>query len=243
MEIIRSKIFTQFPELVFGMSTKSPSTGKIFEYNMSYRVGDSPENVDVHRQTFFSALGIDKEHIAFPKQEHTNTVKVISQIENPEMTDGLITAISGLYLGISIADCTPVTLYDPVEKVVAAVHAGWRGTVKKIVEQALFQMRNTFQSRAEDICVYIGPSAGGCCYEVGEEVANQFPKSCSTLQANGKFLLDVKKANVEQLLENGVQKEHIEIHSDCTICNTKYHSYRRDGKQSGRMLAIIGVRE
>ncbi|MBW7889357.1 MAG: peptidoglycan editing factor PgeF [Bacteroidetes bacterium] len=241
MEIVRSTVFAQFPELCFGMSTNYPLSNRPFGFNMSYHVGDVPEQVAENRQHFFSFLGISKEQIAFPKQEHTNVVKIISAVENPVATDGLITSTVGLFLGISIADCTPLMFYDSEKKVIAAVHAGWRGTSKRIAEQTVQMLRKTFHSSPKNIYVFIGPSAGVCCYEVGEEVTAQFPKTCFLANGNGKYFLDVKKANFEQLLENEIPKEHIEIHSDCTISNSRYHSYRRDGKHSGRMLAVIGL--
>jgi hypothetical protein len=132
-------------------------------------------------------------------------------------------------------------LYDPHNKIVAAVHAGWRGTSGRIVEKTLLQLHNKFGSKMQDVAAFIGPSAGKCCYEVGEEVAVQFHPDCCTQKADGKFLLDVKKANMLQLLENGVANTNIETNVDCTIHNTAYHSHRRDGISSGRMLAVIGI--
>ena len=243
MEIIRSTIFSQFPELLFGMSTQSGGVSpEKLDLNLSFNVGDSIENVKENRNRFFSTLEISENEVAFPLQQHTNNVFVCSFPGKFSECDALITKQSRLPLAISIADCTPVMLYDPVTKTIAGIHAGWRGTASRIVVNSLKLMKEKFSVQLENVFAFIGPSAGKCCYEVGEEVAEQFPKECVGKKNEKKYLLDVKHANLLQLLENGLLKSHIEVHSDCTIHNDKYHSFRRDGKKSGRMLAVIGLR-
>jgi len=242
MQIVRSEIFSRYPELLFGMSTKdggvSPGT---LGLNLSYNVGDDPQHVVENRKRFFSVLGITEEQVAYTGQQHTTRIVSVDQPGFTQQCDALITAKPYVYVSISIADCTPVMLYDPNRKVVAAVHAGWRGTAGRIVEKTLHQLQKEFGSDLQDVVAFIGPSAGNCCYEVGAEVALQFHPDCRKQKNGGKYLLDVKKANVLQLLENGVVNSNIETHVDCSIHNTEYHSHRRDGKASGRMLAVIGI--
>ncbi|NUN69005.1 MAG: peptidoglycan editing factor PgeF [Bacteroidetes bacterium] len=217
----------------------SPGT---FGLNLSYNVQDDPANVEENRRLFFGALGLTTDQVAFTSQQHTTDILTVSSPGQNDTCDALITASAGVFLAISIADCTPVMLYDPVRKVAAGIHAGWRGTAGRIVEGCIRRLQQEFGTVPHDLFAFIGPSAGVCCYEVGAEVAAQFPDQCVRPGAvKGKFLLDVKKANVLQLLDNGVRNSNIEVHKDCTIHDRRYHSHRRDGTGSGRMFAVIGI--
>jgi YfiH family protein len=242
MTIIRSELLSRFPQLLFGMSTAAGgvSTGT-FGLNLSYNVEDQPDHVRDNRRLFFTALGIPEESVAFTRQQHTTDILTVSSPGQNDTCDALVTAQKGIYLSISVADCTPVMLFDPVRNVVAGIHAGWRGTAGRIVEKTIGRMQHENGTLPGDLIAFIGPSAGKCCYEVGEEVALQFPPQCSVPGAYGKFFLDVKQANLLQLLENGVRNSNIEVNQDCSIHNSVYHSYRRDGKGSGRMFAVIGI--
>ena len=244
MTIIRSTLLSQSSNVLFGMSTRvGGASGGHFDLNLSFSVGDASENVRKNRTRFFTELGIREEQVVFPRQEHTSNVQICSEGRAFPACDGLITAKENLFLAISVADCVPIVLLDTINNVVAAVHAGWRGTTLRIVEKAVQLMKDKFSSGPESIVTFIGPSAGVCCYEVGEEVAKLYPQVCIHPKKNGKFHIDVKQANVLQLLENGVQDTQIEVHPDCTIHNSQYHSFRRDGKNSGRMLAIVGIKK
>ena len=212
-----------------------------FSMNLSYHVGDDPGNVQSNRDRFFSSLGIEERHIAFTQQKHTNTVVFVSTPGVFPVSDGLVSSQKSLYLAVSAADCIPVMMYDPVSKTVAGVHAGWRGTNARIVHAAVDIMTQKCAALPSDIRVFIGPSAGKCCYEVREDVALLFPEECREPYRDGKYLLDVKQANVLQLIKSGLRKENIEVHPDCTIHNPAYHSFRRDGSKSGRMFAVIGL--
>lgn len=240
MNIVRSKIFKHHPELIFGMSTRNYAA---FGLNMSFNVGDDPQHVVENRKRFFSVLGIDANRVAFPQQEHTNVVQICEVPAQHPHCDALVSNAENTFLAVSIADCTPVMLYDPMKKVVAGIHAGWRGSSKEIVVKTVQLMKQHYDIDPANILAFIGPSAGVCCYQVGKEVAELFPGECTVGKKDGKFLLDVKEANRLQLLANGVQESHIEVHPDCSIHEQLYHSYRRDGKQSGRMLAIIGMKK
>jgi polyphenol oxidase len=243
MHIVRSTLFSQFPELLFGMSTVEGGVSpESFGMNLSYNVGDDPEKVRQNRELFFSALGIGESDIAFTQQHHTNNVALCELPGIYPVSDALVTGTPGLFLSVSSGDCTPVMLYDPVKKNIAGIHAGWRGTASAIVSAALSKMKQNCGVKPENIYAFIGPSAGKCCYEVENDVARQFPQECVAEKNDGKFLLDVKRTNFLQLLENGVKEQHIEVHPDCSIHNHLYHSYRRDGKKSGRMQAIIGIK-
>jgi YfiH family protein len=149
--------------------------------------------------------------------------------------DGLITNGSGFVLAIRTADCVPILIADPAHHAIAAVHAGWRGTVAEILSKALADMSKRFDTDQADVLVAIGPAIGSCCFEVGPEVAVQFGWPAE------KTHIDLVDANRQQALRAGVPGSRIAVLGRCTRCGaTQFHSYRRDREQSGRMVAAIG---
>ena len=209
--------------------------------NTSYNVGDSERNVTTNRQLFLNVLGVAEHRLAVPQQRHTAIVKKVSAEGTYEQCDALVTNVPKVFLSMSVADCAPAFLFDMNKKVVGCVHAGWRGTEQRILQKTLLRMQEEFGSAPEEIYAFIGPSAGQCCYEVGEEVARKFDAEF-VLRRSGTNYLDIKRANVEQLRAVGVPGPNIEVHADCTICNLEhYHSYRRDREKSGRMMGILGL--
>ncbi|HEX2868445.1 MAG TPA: peptidoglycan editing factor PgeF [Ignavibacteriales bacterium] len=244
MVILQSLIFRKYPEIVFGFSTKIDSeAGSPYFFNLSLSVGDDAERVKTNRKEFFHALNMSEESVALQKQTHSDICSYASKAGMCGESDALITDKKNLGLGVSVADCTPVFLYDPVQKVIAAVHSGWRGTQKKILAGTLKKMLNEYNSRPEDLKAYIGPSISQDNYEVGSEFRELFdPKY---LKPSGdKYLLDVKGANLDILLEAGVPRRSIQISELCTYkMKNMLHSYRRDGLQSGRLLGIIAMKD
>jgi YfiH family protein len=243
MEIIRSEVFSRYSEIVFGMSTRQGgvSPGKM-NLNMSFNVEDTRSHVEENRRRFFEAVQVSESSIAFPAQYHSNKVLVAAKTGRYEGCDGLITQQKNVFIAISTADCVPIFLFDRKTKTIAGVHAGWRGTSSYIVQEAVRLMKQEFAVDSSDLVAFIGPSAGKCCYEVGNEVASLFAPEYVESE-NDKKKLDLKSANRAQLMSFGLRAENIEVHPSCTICNPeRFHSYRRDGKESGRMLGVIGIR-
>lgn len=159
--------------------------------------------------------------------------------------DAAVACEAGLLLGIETADCLPILLVDPRRRVVAAAHAGWRGTAAGVARAALARLRDG-GSRPAGILAALGPGIGPCCYEVGEELRREFPGGeaffCPGPQ--GKPHLDVRAANRSQLLAEGLAPENIHSVDDCTRCRADlYPSYRRDGHGAGRMVSYIGFAE
>ena len=152
--------------------------------------------------------------------------------------DALVTGARGVRLSIRTADCVPLLFADPVRRVVAATHAGWRGTAAGISRRTIEKMVSDYGCAAADIRVAIGPAIGPCCYEVSEDVAVQFPGYAAGC---GKAMLDLVEINRVQLLESGVIT--IDAMRLCTRCDAqeRFHSFRRDGELSGRMHAVIGL--
>ncbi|HYI96241.1 MAG TPA: peptidoglycan editing factor PgeF [Bryobacteraceae bacterium] len=149
--------------------------------------------------------------------------------------DALISAHPGTLVGVRTADCVPVLLADTDLRAVAAVHAGWRGTVAEIVRKTVERMTAEFGSRPTSLLAAIGPSIGRCCFEVGPEVAKQFG-------VEGRTHIDLVASNFRLLTAAGVPAAQIEVADLCTVCDPlRFHSFRRDKEQSGRMVSAIGI--
>jgi len=158
--------------------------------------------------------------------------------------DALITRARALPVAVQVADCVPLLLWDPENGVVAAVHAGWRGTALRVVEATLAQMAQRAGTRAADIRAAIGPSIGGCCYEVGSEVSDAlghaFEQDDYLTDGDGpRPRVDLGRANRAALVRAGVPAESICTVGGCTACSPDYFSYRRDGPRTGRMMGVI----
>ena len=158
--------------------------------------------------------------------------------------DGLITGVAGLMLGVRTADCVPILLADARRRAVAAVHAGWRGTLSRIAARAIEAMTREYGSQPEDLIAAIGPCIGRCCYEVGPDVARAFGALFPELPApGGPAHLDLEEANRRILVAAGVPATRIHAGGLCTRCRAgDFHSYRRDGLLAGRLLAAIGLK-
>lgn len=240
--IVRSKLFSRFPKLVFGMSTRSGGVSpEPLLMNLSFSVGDDPKNVKMNRSRFFGTLGITEDRLALPRQIHSNVVREITEPGLYPDCDALITNTHNLFPGVSVADCVPVFLYDPLTSTVAAVHSGWKGSKSRILENVIKALVAEQGVNAANVVAFIGPSASVCCYEVGEEVASAFGETFVQRWPNKKPHLDLKQFNKQLMIDNGVEEENIEVSNDCTIRNHLYHSFRRDGNRSGRMYGIIGM--
>ena len=209
--------------------------------NLSFKVGDDPGNVTRNRLIFFGGLGLPVERLALPGQVHGCTIRrVKNPAEYPE-TDGLVTAAPGVFLCVSVADCVPILIFDPFRRALGAVHAGWRGTAAGITGAAVRMMMSEFGSAAGGLLAWIGPAASVCCYTVGKDVASAFPPTCVS-QRDGSTYVDLKQANKEALLDAGLIPGRIETSPFCTVSDSSlFHSHRRDGKRSGRMMAVIGL--
>lgn len=180
---------------------------------------------------------------AWLKQVHSATVLVANGPGCFGEGDALITNHPGLAVGIRTADCIPILLADPVRRAVAAVHAGWRGTAGGIVPAAIVSLNKEYGSQPANLVAAIGPGIGGCCYEVGPEVAGEFAQLFpERTDLNRKTKVDLAEANRRQLLSAGLAAQNISVLSLCTYEDTSLESFRRDGAQAGRMTAAIGIR-
>ncbi len=220
------------------------------ELNLGFTASDTRENVQVNRQRLLrNVFGEDRPLVTL-HQIHSGVMHRVGHAEASGEAvlhgDSLITDEPGIVLGIQTADCVPVLVADRRRGVVAAFHAGWRGTLQRIVEVGISRMRDEFESAPVDLSAAIGPSIRQCCYNVGDEVQQQFRTEFSyaeTLLNRGlKTYLDLAEANRRQLLAAGLNEAAIEVVPLCTSCRTDlFFSYRAEQGFTGRMLSIIGL--
>ncbi len=244
-----------FSGLIHFSTTRSGgcSTGNYSSLNLGFNSGDLPESVTANRLRLCSALEISPVRLVFPKQTHSATVKTINArffiSGNEERkhllmeTDAIITNLKGVCIAIKTADCVPILIYDPKKSVVAAVHAGWRGTMQNIVSVTINKMMEEFGSQPSDLWAGIGPSVSPEVYEVGEEVWNRFDPEFyhpSNPAQSDKRLLDIRRVNFSQMTLTGIPPGQIEVTNICTYSDPeRFYSARRDGQKTGRMATGI----
>jgi len=242
-QFIQYKIFEPYKNLVAFTSTKQS-----FSTTKTRFTGDSSEIYIENRVMLAKTLGIETSQLVFPRQTHTDCVVKIDEIPENEIveTDALVSNCTGICLCVQTADCVPILLFDPKNKVIASVHAGWRGTVKKIAAITVRKMVQNYGSEQKDIVAAIGPSISPGIYEVGDEVTDAvriaIPNFNLALHksSSGKYHVDLWEANRQILLETGLQPKHIEVLGECSFVETdKYYSARKEGIDTGRMVSGI----
>ncbi len=241
--------------------TGGVSTPPYDTLNLGLHVGDDPEAVNLNRRRLCDAIGLEQSSMTFGQQTHGSRIQVADhslrgrgsydESSAIEETDGLVTAVPELCIGVLVADCVPVLLCDPVRRVVAAVHAGWRGTCASIVPRAVRTMTSRFGCAPRDILAALGPAIGLDNYEVGQEVVDAMKLAMpsewrGTVHTDGTGpggRLDLQEANRLQLVACGVAIDHIEVAAICTFSTEdRFYSARRDGPLTGRFMAGILLR-
>ncbi len=231
------------------------SKGQYSTMNLSFLNGDSRDNVLENYKILCDDIGVDINHLVLSRQTHTSNVKCVDEKhlktgvfkDSFSDIDGLITNVPNVALVTQYADCTPLLFCDPVKKVIATSHAGWRGTVKEIGAVTVEKMVSEYGCLAKDIIACIGPCISSCCYEVDTPVYNEFAK-LSYLKLNdiflniadGKYKLNLVEANRQILINAGIKAENMDISDICTCCNSKLlHSHRATNGKRGNLAAII----
>ena len=248
--------------VVNGFSTRlgGASKGKYATMNFAWNKGDDPADVLENYTRMAKALGVDRDRMVASQQTHTTNVRLVTEedagkgiVKERDYTDvdGLITNIPGITLVTFYADCVPLYFVDPVHHAIGLSHSGWRGTVHRMGRVTLKAMKETFGTKPEDVICAIGPSICQSCFEVGGEVVEEFQKEFDPFywkelfyaKENGKYQLDLWKANEIVLLEAGIQKEKLQITDICTRCNPEYlFSHRIMGNERGNLAAFLGIR-
>lgn len=211
--------------------------------NLSLSTTDDPRAVRENYILLYRHLGIDGTNTALMRQRHSSSVIKVSESGIYDSVDGMVTDIPGLLLGVRVADCVPVLLYDPDSHAAGVVHCGWRPVVSGILENTLRLMKREWNTEPAKVIFALGPSAGSCCYEIGAEVAVRMRNS-SILNRDGRLYADLHAEIMSCLGEAGVGKANIESIRHCTICTPSlYYSHRRDRELSGRMMGYIMLKE
>lgn len=240
-----TSIFTPFPRLIAAESTRhgGVSPAPYHTLNLGINTDDAEAHVQENRQRFFQAIGAGQMPLASSYQVHGKAVLAAEQPGRYEGYDALITNRPGLLIGVTVADCAPILVYDAANQALAAIHAGWKGTAAGIVREALQAMAQRYGTRGIDCYAYIGTCIDGHHYEVDEKVARHFDGSCKWPgRTNEKWQVDLKAANKMQLLAFGIPEAHVEVSPFSTFIHGEdYFSHRRENGLTGRMLAVIGM--
>lgn len=202
------------------------------------------KEVGTERKSLARVVSISEKRIFLPVQKHTDYIHIMKSDHVPSVADAVLTREKKMLIGVQVADCVPVLLFDRKKKVIGSVHAGWRGTAMGILSKTLRNMQRQFQSSMDDIQIALGPSIRGCCYSVDTDVKDAVNRSVNILdiknRSNGKYFLDLSSINMQQALSEGIKKENIWQSDECTFCNPeKFYSYRYAGMNSGRQGGFI----
>ena len=223
--------------------------------NMGLHVGDDPVAVIENRRSFCSPIGIDSNDLVCAEQVHGNRIATVTESDRGSGAasasdalsgvDGLLTDVPALPLAVFTADCVPLLLYEPVKRVVGIAHAGWRGTAAGTARALVESLQEHFDGDPGSCRIVLGPSAGPCCYEVGDDVVTAFGEHGHPVarvfsdDAPGKPHLDLWEANTVQLERCGVPRGNVVWTKRCSVCSGAYFSCRRDGAVTGRNMSVI----
>ena len=218
--------------------------------NLSFSTGENIQRVNENRERVIRLFDMPPDRMFFPDQCHTAEVKVVNfhtTEQSMQSTDAIITNKRGICIGVLTADCVPILLYDPVKRVIAAIHAGWRGTVGEIVKNTISRMIKSFNVHPSNLVAAIGPSISGKNYQVGSEVVEKFRSVFNRNQlffshftADGRANLNLWECNRQILLNCGVQNDRIELAGICTYDQIdNFFSARREGFYTGRFASCI----
>lgn len=242
-----SKWQEKFPHLVMLESRRNggKSTYPYGSLNLGLNTKDDLDTVHANRTLFFEGLGISVDQVAGGLQVHQAEILQVTEPGYFSGYDAFITNVKDVFLSVGIADCTPILIYDPVQEAVAAIHAGWRGTVAQIVAKTLSKIQEVFQTNPKDCFAFVGTCIDTEHFEVGEEVAECFDSHLvHYFPHSEKPHIDLKQANFLQLVQSGVPENQIEVSPFSTVWNNdQYFSFRKENGQTGRMLAVVGIRK
>lgn len=260
---LRFPIIEQTNLVKHGFSTRlgGVSEGIFSTMNLSFGRGDKEENVRENYERMARALHTSTQNMVLSKQTHTTNVRVVTKKDcgkglhvpaDYTDIDALVTNEPGVMLVTFYADCVPIYLVDTKNRAIGLCHSGWRGTAKKISQRVLEVMKKQYNTMPDNVIAAIGPSICWDCYEVSEDVVQQFEHifdneelaSLARQKENGKFLLDLWQANEKILEKAGVPKSQIQTTDICTFCNPKLlFSHRASNGQRGGMAAFLELLE
>lgn len=233
------------------------SSDECMSLNLGFNRNDRRENVKENYRRVCKALNIDCSNMVFSNQVHDNKIKIVDEndrgkgiIRKSDIIgyDGLVTNRKQVALVTFYADCVPVFFFDKEKKVIGMAHSGWRGTVKEIAKEALNKIKEAFDCNMENVEAALGPSIGQCCFEVGEEVYNEFINRLSWSKEycrkidGGKWYINLQGIITRTLVNSGIIGDNICVSGVCTKCNKDvFFSHRGDKGRTGSMAAIMQI--
>ncbi|MEI6306356.1 MAG: peptidoglycan editing factor PgeF, partial [Deltaproteobacteria bacterium] len=239
---------------VQGFTTRHEGVSRIpyNSLNLGTNTLDQHHNVEGNRSLLTSAFGINPEMLVTVRQVHGSDVLVIEEPNEDYShflgveSDAIITNQTGVMIGVCVADCVPILLCDPEKRVVAAVHAGWKGTLHKLAAKTIDGMKSLFACNPINMYAVIGPSIGKCCYEVDAPVRQafvqndilweQFSEQCG----EGKWRLSISAVNMDMLVAAGLPASSVQMSDLCVCCHRElFFSHRRDNGETGRQMGFI----
>lgn len=235
------------------------SRGQYASMNMSFTNGDDRKNVLQNFEVLFTSLGLDVKNAVLSHQTHTDNIRIVTKEDvgkgifkerDYSDVDGLVTDIPGVVLVTQFADCVPLLFYDPQKQVIAASHAGWRGTVLEIGLKTVEVMKNFYGCDPNMIQAAIGPSICKACYEVDNTVVSEIEKisyldknKLLVVKENGKYQLDLRETNRQILINAGLSDDNICISDLCTCCHSEFfYSHRATAGKRGNLAAVIALK-
>lgn len=225
------------------------SVGPYAGLNTSYRVGDDPKIVSQNVCDMKLAVGIHDGKVVTMRQVHGDNIVEVTDTKLKEAgeADGMVTAEKGVYLGVLTADCVPLLFIAPKQRIAAALHAGWRGTLAGIAVKAVGLFKSRYNLEPDDLEVALGPSIGPCCYEVKDDVAAPLTKNWGKLTtpsirvAEGRSFINLRRLNRDILRACGIPGAGLFEVGPCTCCSSAdYFSYRRERHETGRQISVVG---
>lgn len=246
MNFIRPQIFTESSDILavftdanrlYGSENRAIS-GVDFGLNTLSQKSETKKNY----HALIEQLGLQRESIVLANQVHGSHIEIVEKPGVCKNTDGLITKTAGLSLGIQVADCAALLIADDINEVIGAFHAGWRGAAAEIIPKGLEKMKS-IGGEPERFKAYISPCISQEMFEVGEEVASQFPDFFVDRTSFPKPHVDLKGFLMHQLIEAGIKMNQIEVSPGCTIQDDRFFSYRRERENAGRMLGLITLKK
>lgn len=245
---------TEFVTHGFTTRMGGVSEGYCSTMNISTTRGDDPKAIEENQRRLARALGVRVEDFTYTHQTHTTNVAVVREEDRGKRfmeTDGMVTDVPGICLVTFYADCVPLYFVDPVHRAIGLSHSGWRGTVKRMGQVTLERMKEAYGTKPEDVFAAIGPSICQDCYEVSGDVIEEFRKNFSEFvwsqlfyeKENGKYQLNLWRANHIVLTEAGVEAQNIAVTNLCTHCNPEIlFSHRSTGVKRGNLSALLAIK-
>lgn len=249
MKTVQSALLKPFSNVTALFTTRHGGISKTpyGDANLAFHVGDDPQDVIKNHDLLANQLGYQRHSLIHMRQIHSDKIVRVDHtfsFDTPPECDALITNHLHTPLMVMSADCTGILIYDPIQKAIGAVHAGRAGALNAILPKTIQTMKETFGTRIEDLHIVLGPSIGGCCYEINETIASECTEkgySFALRREDKKVFLDVNTILLEQL--KNLKIKNVEVSEHCTSCRCdEYFSYRADAQCTGRIAGVIILR-